>query len=164
MRVFRLRVWCLVGVLACASSASAQPTLYHLHTELSPGSFILRHLGTAGPDTTAVTLQTGELKSQPAGVYQFGASTWVTPAGDPGAAGTLPSGATLTFTVYMNKTANWGTMFPRVRLNVADASPAMGAQICEGTGTTAITTTMTAYTVSCTLPAGITLAATDRHG
>src|SRR5678809_727722 len=50
-------------------------------------------------------------------------------------------------------------MFPRVKLNLNSAA---GASIVTVTGTTALTTTLTKYTLTGTVPANVTMSASDR--
>src|ERR1041385_8046072 len=50
-------------------------------------------------------------------------------------------------------------MFPRAKLRVNNSA---GTLLCTATGTTAITTTLTKYTISCTTSANISMAASDR--
>src|SRR6185369_10433270 len=55
--------------------------------------------------------------------------------------------------------ASAGTMFPRVKLNVNSAA---GASICTVTGTTALTTTLTKYTLTGTVPTTVSMTTSDR--
>jgi hypothetical protein len=51
----------------------------------------------------------------------------------PNAGGIIPSGSIVTFSVWMKKSANFGTMFPRAKLFINNES---GTQVCTKTGTT----------------------------
>jgi hypothetical protein len=62
--------------------------------------------------------------------------------------------------MWMKKTASQGTMFPRVKVNLNSSS---GASLCVVTGTTALTTTLTKYTLTGTTSAPITVGPTDRY-
>lgn len=141
--------------LASAPAAVAQTT-YHLHTEASStGS--RKQLKTAGPDVAGVAIQSANLKNTAIGEKLIKA--FDTEAGVPGVAGVIPTGSTLTFRLWMKKTADAGTLFPRVKVHLNGAS---GAALCTATGTTAITTTLTTYTIACNTTATVTLAATSR--
>jgi len=78
----------------------------------------------------------------------------------PNRGGVIPAGSTVTFNVWMRKTANVGTMFPRVKLNLNSAS---GTSFCIVTGTTALTTTLTKYTLTGTTSAPISVLSSDRY-
>jgi len=94
-------------VLVLATQVQAQTATYHLHNEASstPGNYQLK---TTGPDTATVAVQSADLKNAATGEYFI--RTFDTQAGVPNAAGTIPSGSTVTFTLWMKKTANQGTM------------------------------------------------------
>jgi hypothetical protein len=65
----------------------------------------------------------------------------------------------VTVTLWMKKTTNWGTVFPNASMKLNDV---WGTFFCEATGSTAVTTTLTPYTFSCTTTEPITMFATDR--
>lgn len=132
-----------IGAVLGTGAAALSQTTYHVHNEASStaGQGQLR---TTGPDVAAVALQSANLRSTANGEKLVKA--FDTQAGVPGATGAIPSGATLTFQLWMRKTANVGTMFPRARVQLNSAT---GATLCTATGTTAITTTLTLYTISC---------------
>lgn len=136
--------------------ADAQSVVYHLHNEASTTSGF-KQLKTAGPDVAQTALQTAALQGAATGEKQI--AQFDSAAGVPGTAGTIPTGATVTATVWMRKTANLGTMFPRIKARLNSST---GTSLCTATGTTALTTTLTAYTLSCTTNANVTLTASDR--
>lgn len=80
-------------------------------------------------------------------------------AGVPNTAGMIAANTTLTFTIWMRKTANWGTLYPRVRVLLNNDA---GTLLCETTGTTALTTTLTTYGLTCTTAAEIVTSTSDR--
>src|SRR5207302_5550622 len=82
-----------------------------------------------------------------------------TQSGVPNVSGVIPAASTVTFTLWLNKTASVGTMFPRAKLNLNSAT---GTSLCSTTGATALTTTLTKYTLTCTTAANISMATTDR--
>jgi hypothetical protein len=140
-----------------ASSTPPLTAVYHLHGELSstPG---YHKLDTAGPDTASHGLGTIDLKAQPNGEYQVAAFDTQSPVlGKPGY---ISAGATTTFTLWMQRSTNVGTMFPRVRLNLNSPT---GTNICTTTGAAALTTTLTKYTLTCTAGANILTSPTDRY-
>jgi hypothetical protein len=139
-----------------AANASAQMVTYHLHMEASTSAG-LKLLTTAGPDAAQAALQTAALQGAATGEKQI--AQFDTASGVPNTAGKIPSGATVNAVVWMRKTANLGTMFPRIKARLNSTS---GTLLCTATGTTALTTTLTAYTISCTTTAVVTLSASDR--
>ena len=134
----------------------AQTATYHLHKEASAITAADDKLLTAGPDGTSVALTT-TLTSKAAGEYLI--KEFETQTGDPNTAGVIPSGSTLTFNVFMRKTANTGTVFPRAKIRLNNAT---GTLFCTATGATALSTTVTKQAISCTTTANIAMAATDR--
>lgn len=112
-RKFRAHSWRVAGVivLACATTAGAQTT-YHLHNEASTTAN-LKQLKTSAPDVASVAIQTANLRNTANGeklLKQFD-----TQAGVPGTAGSIPYGSTITFQLWMRKTASIGTLFPRAK-------------------------------------------------
>ena len=72
-----------------------------------------------------------------------------TQAGVPNAAGVITAGSTVTFNSVDVENRERGTMFPRVKLNLNSAA---GASIITLTGATALTTMLTKYTLTGTVP------------
>ncbi len=105
-----VRVFSLVVFLAVAAAASAQTATYHLHKEASTINTSFDKLLTAGPDATSVALTTA-LTNKAIGEYLI--KEFETQASVPNTAGVIPSGSTLSFSLWMRKTANFGTVFPR---------------------------------------------------
>jgi hypothetical protein len=140
-----------------ASTTPPFTAIHHLHIEpsLTPG---LYKLDSAGPDITSQIMQTINLKSQPLGEYVINAFDTQSPI--LAKAGYIPSGATTTFTLWMRNNGTAGTIFPRVKLNLNGPS---GTSICTATGTTALTSTLTKYTLTCVAGANITTTPTDRY-
>src|SRR6185295_4790442 len=96
-------------------------------------------------------------KNDPVGAYTI--KDFDTAAGVPNLAGVIPAGSTASMVLWMRKTANVGVIYPRGKLTLN--SPA-GSALCEATGTTALTTTMTAMSISCNTAINVTTTATDR--
>src|SRR5436309_10907258 len=105
----------IVAFSATALPAIAQnPILYHFHKEyISP--YGMPTLQTANPVAPSTYSESYNLKSYstvPQTVNWFeafrstAAGTW----------GTLPANSTVTFNVWMSKTANYGTVYPRFHL------------------------------------------------
>lgn len=128
---------------------------YHLHNEASTTSG-LKQLMTTGPDTAAAALQASLTNKA---VAEYMVQAFDTQSGVPNSGGIIPSGSTVSFTIWMNKTANVATMYPRAKLYLNNTS---GTQLCTATGTTAISTTLAKYSLSCTTSAAITMFTTDR--
>jgi hypothetical protein len=149
-------VACLVMLFAPVANADGQTT-YRLHVEASTTSG-LNQLKIAAPDIGSSALQTTNLKSTSNGEKLIKA--FDTQPGVPGITGAIASGSSMTFQVWMKKTANVGTLFPRAKLFLNSAA---GTSLCTATGTTAITTTLTKYTISCTTSANVTLVSATRY-
>ena len=157
MRVRSWQLTLLLGfILVVAHSAKAQTATYHLHKEASSTSG-LDQLKTAGPDAASVALQTANLKNAATGAKLI--KEFDTQAGDPNASGVIPSGSTLTFNLWMKKTASLGTMFPQATVKLNNSS---GTLFCTSTGSTALTTTLTNYAISCNTSANITMTTSSR--
>jgi YD repeat-containing protein len=139
-----------------ALTAHAQTVTYRLHREASSTANQFQ-LKTANPDAAILAVQSANLKNVATGEYIIKA--FDTQAGVPNAAGVITAGSTVTFNLWMVKTASGGTMFPRVKLNLNSTA---GASIITLTGTTALTTTLTKYTLTGTVPANVTMSASDR--
>jgi len=97
------------------------------------------------------------LTSKAAGEYLI--KEFETQTGVPNTAGVIPSGSTLTFNLFMRKTANVGTVFPRAKIGINNAA---GTVLCIATGTSALTTTVAKKTISCTTTTNVEMTATDR--
>src|SRR5256885_10471393 len=158
------RVWTIVSLLVLgsgvASVADAQTTPYHLHAEQS-STLGLRQLKTTGPDQQAtVALQTQDLKGLSARDGNLG--FFDTQAGVLG--GVIPANSTLTFNLWLRKTALFGTVYPRV--SAGGTYPGLPVLCSVTNGTTPISqtsTVATVYTVSCSTGSSpITLSGTDR--
>jgi YD repeat-containing protein len=156
MQYWRFAVALLLNFLLFASWSGAQTATYHLHKEASAVNTSFDKLLTGGPDVASSALTT-TLTSKAAGEYVI--KEFETQTGVPNAAGVIPTGSTLSFSLWMRKTANVGTVFPRAKIRLNTAS---GSLFCTATGTTALTTTVTKQTISCTTTANITMAASDR--
>ncbi|MGH9873710.1 MAG: IPT/TIG domain-containing protein, partial [Pyrinomonadaceae bacterium] len=146
----------LFVLLLSASYANAQSATYRLHKEASSTSGLFQ-LKTAGPDGTTLAVQSANLKSLAVGEYLVKA--FDTQSGVPNASGVITAGSTITFTLWMNKTAASGVMFPRAKLRLNNAT---GTLFCTVTGSTALTTTLTKYTFSATTASSISMTTTDR--
>jgi hypothetical protein len=145
-----------VGGLASNGTAFIvlNEVVYHLHTEVSDIDRLFR-LSAAAPDSAATIVQSSNVGNS---TGEIAIKAFATDVGIPGAAGSLPSGTPLTATVYMRKTTANGVMYPRIlaRLNI-DTGPLL----CQATGTTALSSTVTRYVLSCTTDA-LTMTTTDR--
>jgi hypothetical protein len=117
--------WCIPAILLWLQIADAQTNTYHLHQEASSTSG-LNQLRSTGPDIlTPSPLLSAQLRNNSPGEYvvkQFDTQTGV-----PNTPGVIASGAVITFTLWMRKTANVGTLFPRAKLNLNSAN---GTSLC----------------------------------
>ena len=157
MQTSCLKALAALGVLMAAASALGQTATYHLHNEASTINRNFKRLLTAGPDAAATTALTSALKGKAAGEYVI--SEFETQTNVPNTPGVIPSGSTLSFTIWMRKTANVGTLFPRAKIQLNSAT---GTLFCTATGSTALTTTVTSQTFTCATTVDISMAATDR--
>jgi len=148
----------VVTVAGMASNGSTLTVLnavtYHLHKEASDINRLLR-LRSAVPDSAPTTLQSGNIGNS---TGEVAIKAFVTDPGIPGAAGAIPAGTPITFALYVRKTTGNGVIYPRVR---ARLNSDMGALLCQATGTTPLTSTVTRYLLSCTSGA-LAMEATDR--
>ena len=154
----RVKYFIFVGLMLFSFSDPlwAQDAIYHLHKEASSTSGLLQ-LKTNGPDAGATKL-TVSLNNKAPGEYLIKA--FDTQASVPNLAGTIDPNSSVTFTLWMRKTATAGTMYPRAKLTVNSVT---GAALCTTTGTTALTTTLTKYILSCTTATYVPMATTDRY-
>ena len=140
------------------AAASTTTVTYHLHVEASPTQPPpVFKISTAGPDAAATGFGTGNLKGQANGekrIIPFDAQEYLL-----GRSGYIPAGATTTFTLWMRNSGTVGTMFPRAKLYLNNEA---GINICTANGTTALTTTWTKYTISCSTASDIAVGASDR--
>lgn len=146
----------VLGVWLLPIAADAQTATYHLHREVSKTAGLFQ-LKAAGPDAGDTTISSADAKNQPPGEYLVKA--FDTPAGVPNAIGTIPAGSAASFTLWMNKSANVGTIYPRVKLHLNSAA---GASLCSTTGATALTTTIASYSLTCTTSAHLSMNPADR--
>jgi IPT/TIG domain len=155
---FAVRLAGAVFVVSCyPATATAQTVWYHLHNEASATSGF-KQLKITGPDAPQAVVQTAALQGVATGekkIVEFNTAT-----GAPNTAGKIPANATVRAIVWMRKTANLGTMsmvpVVKVRLNTST-----GTALCSVTGP-ALSITLTAYDLTCTTAANITMTASDR--
>ncbi|MBI3608871.1 MAG: hypothetical protein HY207_12965 [Nitrospirae bacterium] len=137
------------------SAVPASNAVFHMHNETSALS-AARQLRQTGPDVAATNIQSGQLVAGVNVIVNFETQT-----GDPNGTTTLAASSTVSFTIYLQKTAFSGTMVPYAA--AYKNSAVAGNLICSGTGATAVTTTMTAYTFTCAVGAGgVPFTSTDR--
>ena len=153
-RRLRLGLGLLLSVVF-VMAANGQTATYRLHQEASSGSIL--QLRTANPDASITAVQSINLKNVATGEYLVRA--FDTQTSVPNSSGVIVAGSSVTFTLWMKKTATAGTMFPRAKLKLNSDG---GTSICVVTGATALTTTLTKYTLSGTVPANVSMAVTDR--
>ena len=143
-------------LLSTSRLLSAQPAIYHLHREASatPGLLLMKQ---AAPDAAATALQTIDLKNKPVGDYVL--KEFDTAVNDPNVAGSLASGASYTFILWMKRSSNFGTLLPRARIRLNGPS---GPLLCQATGTTAVPSKLAPLTLACATGSAVPLASTDR--
>ena len=138
------------------AAAQAQTATYRLHQEASSTANHFQ-LKTANPDASSVSVQSANLKNLANGEYLI--KEFDTQSGVPNVSGTITAGSTISVEVWMRKTATAGAMFPRVKINLNSSS---GASLGVITGSTQLSTTITKYTLTGTVPANVSMTTTDR--
>src|SRR5215470_18499006 len=133
---------CCVIVLVCGVVALAQTATYHLHAEASAITQGDLQLKSAGPDAAASALLSTDLSTF-SGNGNPVIAIFETQSGVPGQAGTIASGSTVTFKIWMRVTGSSGTIYPALELDYGT-----GAWLVNGT--TALTNTLTQYTITAT--------------
>jgi YD repeat-containing protein len=149
----------LIGVALLVTSVPVRAqTTYHLRNANSSTSGLLQ-LNTIAANGGVVAIQSGDLKNH--GAEDAMLKSFDTQGG-PGS-GIIPASSTLTFTIWMKKTAtnNSAVVYPRVSAGLTWGT---GVTLCGPTnGTTAISGSQFSYTVTCTTPASdINMLSTDR--
>ena len=151
-----------LSVMLCAMvsalgpiGASAQTVTYHLHKEASKTAGLLQ-LKTAPPDSAATTIASTEMRNQPAGTIS---SRHSIPRQECPTPRDIPAGSVVSVTLWMKKSANAAAMYPRARMHVNSAA---GSQLCAATGSTALTTTISAHVLSCRTAEPVSMNAADR--
>lgn len=155
-RVVSLIVFALIA-FAIPRINFAQTITYHLHKEtLSNGRL---ELLTSGPDAASTASQSANLKNynsvpftQP--FFQTFQSASAVP-------GFIAANSTASFAVWMQKTANFGTVYPYFALLYLNNDGVNVTQLCSATGTTAITTTLAKYSLSCQIPSTVGIGSTN---
>lgn len=137
-------------------SLSSTSTIFHLHGETSTTTGLFQ-LKISGPDVASIAIQTADLKSQSTGEKLIKA--FDTPTGVPNSAGIIPAGSTVSFTLWMKKTASVGTMYPKAKVYLNSPT---GAPLCTVAGTSALGTSLTKYTLSCSINTSVSITSSDR--
>jgi YD repeat-containing protein len=132
----------------------SQP-IYHFHngtgSQFNTGGLLLSSAAPSGANTIA---QSANLNGNSSG--QADIQTFSTVYGVPGEMQNAD-----TFTVWMNETSSVAGLYPKLTLyafnsiNYKDYNIAQFSQICSVTSSTALTTTLTKYTLSCTPSGGV---------
>ena len=154
-RVFAKTALALAAETLLCLAAQSQTT-YHFHKEVASTGYNL--LSTAGPDSSSTMLTTSDLKQKTGSTW---IANWATATGVPNSAGMVPANSTFQLSLWMNKSASFGTIYPVVTVGKLDASQNTTAW-ATATASTPLTTTLTKITFSFTLPAAQTMVATDR--
>ncbi len=156
MQLRRLSRYPCAFLLVLLPTVAFGQSTYHLHKETSTTGGGVLQLKTSGPDAGS-TAFTVDLKGRPAGDYPI--KSFDTAAGSPNASGVIAAGSSVSAVLWMRKTANVGAMYPRAKLTLNSAS---GPTVCEASGATPLTTTLTAMVLNCATPGALSMAASDR--
>ena len=139
----------LLAIVVCmgmlAANAQAQTTTYRLHSELGPGG--VRLLKVDGPDASIATVQSADMKGLAAGGGMLVSGFATAPFNR---TGSLAGGIPITFTLWLRKTANVGTIFARAWAGAFWGTNS-GGYWCSG-NSPALTTTLTLFTFTCSFP------------
>lgn len=159
-----LRLLVVVFTLLVSPAAWAQSTTYHLHIESWDDADAANQLLATGPDAPAALIRTTlNLRNEPPSVHGFGVplAHFKGAIGDHGV-GVIPVGTVVTFSFWMRKTTNAGTLHPFISMSNGDDP---GRQIICNSGSVfglpPLTTTLTKYVVNCTVSQPITMTATN---
>lgn len=159
-RLVRLLCLALLVFITAPLARAQSSAVYHLHKDGSGETAGWFQLKTAGPDAASFAFQSlTNLKNAAAGEHPL--RSFDTLAGEPNRAGTIPAGAAITFSLYMRKTGSSGVIYPRAKLYRVDASDAL-TLLGTVTGATALTTTVTKYTLTVNTSSAVTFTPTDR--
>ena len=156
LRALQIEAVTSLALVLVPTIALAQ-TPYYLHNETSTLSSA-RQLKPIGPDTSATTISSANLKNANA-PQTIAFALFETQTSVPNANGIIPSGATVSVALRMKKSANWGKFFPWARLLLNNSS---GQLVCVGTGGNQITTTLFNYTFDCPVNESVALGTSDR--
>jgi YD repeat-containing protein len=168
----RLVQLCSIALATALSArvADAQTTVYHLHNEASTIN-AAKQLRTAAPDVASVAIQSANLKNS-TGIGTRLISRFETQTSVPNVSGYLPANSVVTVTVYMKKSANYGTFYPYAALWLNNYFGAGSVFLCRTPVPSdqnppdpvpaALTTTLTQYTMACRLSQAVTLTTSDR--
>ena len=135
---------------------SGTPTAvnYHLHQE--PGWYSGTDLlSAAAPDAPSTFVQSADLKGQNAGSLAL--KTFTTSSG---VAGIIPTSTTITFSVWMKETAAISGIVPNFTLSYVGQGGYI-LTICSASGTTTLSTTLTKYQLTCSVPNAVSLTSTN---
>jgi hypothetical protein len=93
------RVALITFIVFAGGVGSSNGATYYLHREDSSVTFGAYTLTTASTDATALVRSSGNLKGF--GPYSSSMGWWDTAGGVPGLAGVIPSGSTISYTLWM---------------------------------------------------------------
>src|SRR5262245_44390128 len=113
-------VFCYVSLTTVFNPSLCGQTIYHLHKETTQGFL---NLGTAGPDAKSTVAQSANLRNSGLQFTYIFAKFWSAPLTS---AGVIPVNSTFTFNLWMDKSANYGQVYPVVVLKLANGDPSTG--------------------------------------
>jgi YD repeat-containing protein len=142
---------CCCAILFLSTLAQAQTATYHLHGDTTPPTILTRD-----PSFTIYAIQSAELKGL---TGDFLVQDFSTSGFEPNGTGVIAANSTVTYTLWMKKTADVGVMYPEAKLYINSAT---GPLFCTVIGTSALTTTLQPYTLTCNTGQAITMAGTEQ--
>jgi hypothetical protein len=128
-----LKALAALSILMAVAAAPAQTATYYLHNEASTINTSFKKL-LAADAAGATTTATVALKSKTAGEYLI--KEFATQTSIPNIPGVILSGSTVSFTIWMRKTAKVGTVFARAKIRLNSATMTL---FCTATGSNALT-------------------------
>jgi hypothetical protein len=159
--VFVLVLWSLCAVTSAAAQTSYT---YHLHDEQTI-SYDGRDLRTEGPDRPTAVLATA------VNTTMVGTTTTMRifqlPSNEPALGAAMPANSTVTFTLWMRISEARGVVYPAAATTNMYPGGWTGStgpyrHYCSAWLPTPLTTTLTPYTFSCSIPAAVPIDPTDR--
>lgn len=147
-------VMSVCSVFAVVREASAQVATHHMHKEASAGGLLLLP---AGPDASPTVVASANFKNTLPGEHLV--RTFESPTVAAASGGVIPAPSAVAITVWMSKSGNQASMVPKVKVFLNSVT---GTPLCVASGASALTTTLTAYVLSCTTATPVAVAPSDR--
>jgi hypothetical protein len=163
-RLIRYVLVCFLLFSPTAAIGQVATTTYYVHKETVAPWTTTPTLRLASPDQGSSSAQSPSYRNV---TTPYLDSAWkIFRSVAPSTPGTIIAGSKVTFTAYMKKSANWGTIYPYFKLWTYDNDDVMAGAllpVCSATGTLALDTSITKYVVSCTTSVSSPMTATRAY-